>query len=715
MRICIALFAAAAFWFSAVACAGAQGISPGASGGLRVVIDTTQAAAPVSQYEYGMFIEHIGSLMYRSLWAEMLDDRKFYYPITSEAPAAPAQQGAGPRNAPLRRWQPIGPDQDVVMDTDQPFVGDQSPRIVLDPAAPHGIVQSGLALIKGKEYTGRIWLRGAPGTRIMVVLAEGDTAADRQTDSITLDSDQYKKYPLRLTARSDSDDGSIEITGTGTGDFHIGAVSLMPADNIDGFRPEVITLLKQIKSGFWRWGGNYTSGFDWYHAVGDPDKRPPDFDYAWNAMQTNDLGPDEFNTLCRLIGVEPYVSVNAGFGDAHSAAQEVEYMNGSVHTPMGAWRAKNGHLEPYNIKFWTIGNEPWGSWQLGHTDLKYFVLKHNQFAKAMRQADPSIVLIASGEMIHDDNLTGAMRAKYTGDLPAVIGSDADWTGGFLKNCWGNFDGIAEHWYAQPGRHFDVAKAKSLPPDAPGSDAYVPVEQTTLQFARYPANVVRAEAEEWQEYEQKFPAMREKNIFLSIDEYAYFGGGFGRAANLKLALAYGMLFNEMLRHTDFLTMAAHTTGVSSLDENRTSAVFSTTGLVFKLYADHFPGSIPVAVTGNSPQPAPEYPPGGDQPKTNSGSPTYPLDMVAALSPDRKYLILSVVNATDSQQTFDLGVNGAQLAGVPTLWQMTGSSLDSANRVGQEPQVQINQVQVTGDPGAITVAPISINIYRFPLGP
>ena len=97
-------------------------------------------------------------------------------------------------------------------------------------------------------------------------------------------------------------------------------------------------------------------------------------------MQTNDLGMDEFAEFCKLIGVEPYISVNAGLGDAHSAAEQVEYMNGSANTHMGALRAKNGHAEPYGVKFWNIGNEPWGSWQIGRTDTKYFMQKHNDFA-----------------------------------------------------------------------------------------------------------------------------------------------------------------------------------------------------------------------------------------------------------------------------------------------------------------------------------------------
>src|SRR5208337_1872246 len=107
------------------------------------------------KYLYGGFIEHGGMLMYRSLWSEMIDDRKFYFPITSSAPEAPSQRQGGPfRGMQLHRWQPVGPGEAVVMDKEKPFVGDQSPRINLDPATPHGIRQQELNLVKGKKYTG---------------------------------------------------------------------------------------------------------------------------------------------------------------------------------------------------------------------------------------------------------------------------------------------------------------------------------------------------------------------------------------------------------------------------------------------------------------------------------------------------------------------------------------------------------------------------------
>jgi alpha-N-arabinofuranosidase len=712
MKIAIAVFAAAAAWAGCVTTSGqSNGAAPQP---ILLTIDAAQTAPPVSKYEFGMFIEHIGTLIYRSLWSEMLDDRKFYFPISSKEPEAPPRpQGGPPRNA-LHKWRPVGPDEVVVMDKDQPFAGDQSPRILLDPATPQGIRQSGIAVVKGKKYRGRVWLRGAPGSKVKIEMIRGEGATDRQTiASISLTS-AYKKFLFEFTAQADTSDATLVITGTGNGDFHVGAVSLMPTENVQGFRPDTIALLRQLHSGFWRLpGGNFVSGWSWYDSVGDIDERKPMFDYAWNAMQTNDVGLDEFMTLCKLIDVEPYITVNAGFGDAHSAAEEVEYINGAASTRLGAERARNGHPEPYHVKYWNIGNEPWGTFQLGYTDLKYYVLKHNEFAKQMREVDPSIALIASGEMLEDMNLKGEMRAKHAGNLQPLFGTDIDWTGGLLAHCWGNFDGIAEHWYAQPGRHFDLEKAKSLPADAPTDDGYVKVDQTPLEFARYAADVVRRKAEEWQGYEQRFPAMLDKKIFLSIDEYAYFGGARGMGPNLKLALAYAMIFNEMLRHTDFLRFSAHTMGVSTMDYTPTAANLNTTGLLFKMYGEHFPGSTPVAISGNSPQPAPKYPVGGDQPKTNSGSPTYPLDVFAALRPDRKFLDVAVVNATQSEQTLVMNVTGLPSAGPSTQWQITGKSLDAANRAGQPPQVEMKEIPTGGGPHSLTIAPISVNIYRFPL--
>ena len=205
----------------------------------------------------------------------------------------------------------------------------------------------------------------------------------------------------------------------------------MPTDNVEGFRPDTIKLLRDLNSAMYRLpGGNSLSDHDWHDAIGDIDKRPPTFDYAFRAMQPNDVGIDEFMTMCKLLNVEPYVTVNAGFGDARSAAEQVEYLNGSTSTRMGALRASNGHPEPYNVKYWNIGNEMYGYWQIGHTYLRYYALKHNFFAKAMRKADPSITILACGAMPDEMTVTGNARLA-TGKTQAEYGTEGDWTGGLL--------------------------------------------------------------------------------------------------------------------------------------------------------------------------------------------------------------------------------------------------------------------------------------------
>jgi alpha-L-arabinofuranosidase len=682
---------------------------------LNVTINTQETSDSVSKYVFGSFIEHIGTLIYRSMWAELLDDRKFYFPITSTDSQTPRPQSGNPMRQQLRKWRPLGPDNVVVMDSDEPFVGEHSPKILLDGATPHGISQRGFSLVGGKDYTGRIFLRGTPGTRVSVTLTWGSDASGRQTTSFML-TRAYKRFPLSFSPKADSADASLAIEGTGSGDFHIGAVSLMPADNVQGFRPDTIALLKQLHSGMWRLpGGNFLSDWDWHDAIGDIDKRRPMFDHAWNAMQVNDMGMDEFMTFCKLIDVDPYVTVNAGLGDAHSAAEEVEYLNGAATSYWGAKRAKNGHPEPYHIKYWNIGNEPWGTFQIGYTDLKYFVIKNNDFAREMRKADPTITLIGSAKMVEPMWLKGTDRAKYVDNIEPTFGSDTDWTGGLLEKSWGTFDGIAQHWYEGPGRHFDLAKAKALPPDAPETAADVNYEPTTLEYARHAADVIRRHAEEWQGYQKRFPKMVDKKIFLSMDEYAYInlggGGGFS-GPTLKTALAYGMLLNETLRHTDSMTMGARTMGTSSLDISPTASAINALGVVYELYGQHLPGTIPVAVSGNSKQPPtnPEY---GDEPKIRSGSPTYPLDVLATLTPDHKYLNIIVVNATENEQKFDLNVTGSTIEDSGTLWKLTANSLDAVNRASQPAQAEIKESPVTRVSKAITVDPISVNIYRFPI--
>lgn len=660
---------------------------------IRATIDAGQAGAPISKRIYGQFIEHIAGIINTGIWAEMLEDRKLYYPITSQAPPATGQE----RRGPVRRWTPIGPDESITMDSKHSYAGDHAAMVKLNGAEAHGFQQTGLAVRKGKFYTGRIVLAGDSGAKISVSLVWGSESHERQSISMGKPRLAYSTFPLKFQAQADSNDARLEIAGTGMGTFHVGAVSLMPADNMQGFRPEIITALKQLHSGVYRFpGGNFVSAYEWRNAVGDPDKRPPIMDPVWNALQPNDVGIDEFMTLCRLLDVEPYITVNAGFGDAWSAAQLVEYANGAATTPMGKWRAANGHPQPYGIKLWGIGNEMFGIWQMGVMPPDQYQIKHNLFGKAMRRVDPSITLLASGAM--PDHMTGSKLLKmYTGKVVPDYLGQWDWSGGLLSNCLDNIDMLSEHYYAYSNQRFDFDKEERVPdPD-----------QTLVEWARQPANYVRVKYEHYQEYLARIPALKNKPVPISISEWAYTGAP---ANSYKVVLPYAWAFHEMFRHSELIQMATFTFATSLLSTTRTEAVLNPSGLMFKLYRDHF-GTIPVAVTGNSPQPAPLYPARGMQPKVNPGSDTYPLDVAAALSDDRKTLSVAVINLTESEQALALAFKGLELTGKGKLWRMAPKDLNATIVVGQKPGVEVEEHAVEATPERSTIAPFSANIYEL----
>jgi alpha-N-arabinofuranosidase len=665
------------------------------SASVQVTIDGAERSDPVTRYEYGMFIEPIGNLVARTLWAEMLDDRKFYFPVVTESkdlPPAPNTQ-VFPGMA-SRKWRPIGADNAVTMDSRDPYVGKQSATVALVGDTPRGLGQSGIGIARGKHYDGYLYLSGDPGAKVQVALIWGPGRTGRQSVELPGPTSDWRRIPFSFSPAADSADARLEITGTGSGGFRVAAVSLMPSDNIHGWRADTTAIARSLHSGMWRLpGGNFLSDWDWHGAIGPRDKRAPMFDQAWSAMQPNDIGMDEWMELSRIIGVDPYVTVNAGLGDANSAAEEVEYLNGPATSGWGAKRAANGHPEPYAVKYWDIGNEPYGWWQIGKTSLDYFMLKHNRFAEAMRAVDLSIVLIGSGAM------PDQLHPKDTKENPTLesiqhkFGTEEDWTGGLFAKAWGNFAGVTEHWY-------DRAEER---PNAPPDDEL-------LEFARSPSNHVRMEAEEWHIYEQRFPAIKKNKIFLAIDEYAYMA----RPATLKSSLAYSMVLNEMLRHTDFLKMGAFTTGASTMDITPTGAVLNATGEVFKLYGEHFgAGTTPLAVQGNSPQPAPKYPVGFSHPTVRAGSPTYPLDIIAGLSPNGRSLRIAVVNATYEPQRFSLKLANLTTGGAGRQWLLTGKSVRAENKVGAAPGVTIVDRRVPPLGREVAVPAISTSIFEYPL--
>lgn len=165
----------------------------------------------------------------------------------------------------------------------------------------------------------------------------------------------------------------------------------------NGFRKDVMQATKDLGVTLLRWpGGNFTSGYNWRDGIGPKDQRPARPDHAWGAFETNRFGTDEFLLYCEKMKIEPYLCINAGLGSVDEARQWVEYTNETRDTYWAQQRRKNGREKPWAVKYWGLGNELDGPWQLGSKSAIDYATFALEAAKAMRRADDSIKLIASG-------------------------------------------------------------------------------------------------------------------------------------------------------------------------------------------------------------------------------------------------------------------------------------------------------------------------------
>ena len=512
-----------------------------------ITIDAGKVGEPMSVNIYSQFIEHLGRCIYGGIWAGMLEDRKFYFPITAEYRPYRSLQDTPYPVVGASPWQILGSADAVRMSTNQPFVGRHTPEV----RAGSSLRQNDLGVAQGRRYVGYLWLKsaGTGAAKVEVVLAWGEGDAARGSLSVNRVKQEYQRFPFEFTAGATTDKAMLEIR-VKEGAVLVGTASLMPADNVEGMRADTLALLKELGAPIYRWpGGNFVSGYDWRDGIGDRDRRPPRTNPAWTGVEHNDFGMHEFIRFCRRVGAEPWITVNTGFGDAYSAAAQLEYCNGSTKTLWGARRAKNGAPKPFGVKYWGIGNEMWGRWQLGYMALEQYVLKQNWVVDKLREVDPNIVCISSGNA-------------------------GPWSTGLLKNCADHMDFIAEHFYCQ---------------ERPGLLAHV---------RQIPDNI-RAKAEFHRQARKDLPGLQGKDIRIAMTEWNYWYGphAFGELGTryfLKDALGIAAGVHEYARQSDIVGSAFYAQTVNvigAVKVSRRNAAFETTGLVLQLYRHHF-GELPV---------------------------------------------------------------------------------------------------------------------------
>ena len=197
----------------------------------------------------------------------------------------------------------------------------------------------------------------------------------------------------------------------------------------NGFRKDVLEEIRKLDVPIIRYpGGNFVSGYNWLDGIGPKADRPKVLDKAWNTIDTNQFGTDEFLAWCRLANTEPLLAVNLGTGTAEQAAALVEYCNIEKGTRWSDLRRKNGVAEPYMVQHWCLGNEMDGPWQIGHMTATEYGLKAEDAARQMRYVDPSLKLVACGS-------SGPGMPTYL-----------EWDREVLEQCYDNVDAISLHRY-----------------------------------------------------------------------------------------------------------------------------------------------------------------------------------------------------------------------------------------------------------------------------
>ncbi len=217
----------------------------------------------------------------------------------------------------------------------------------------------------------------------------------------------------------------------------------------NGFRKDVLEEVKRMGVPIIRYpGGNFVSGYNWLDGVGPKNKRPVVLDKAWNTIEPNQFGTDEFMHWCRLVGAEPLMGLNLGTGTPEMAAALVEYCNQESGTRWSELRRQNGIEKPHNVRYWCLGNEMDGPWQIGHMPAREYGLKARDCGNQMRMVDPSLKLIACGSS------SPGMQTYL------------EWDRQVLEECYDMVDGLSLHCYyrndaQETGAAGDTAKFLSF--------------------------------------------------------------------------------------------------------------------------------------------------------------------------------------------------------------------------------------------------------------
>lgn len=415
-----------------------------------------------------------------------------------------------------------------------------------------------------------------------------------------------------------------------------------PLSDEDGLRKDVMALLKEQGYTVLRYpGGNFLSGYNWLDGVGPKEQRPRRRELAWQSIETNQFGTDEFMTFCDKTGIAPMLGVNLGTGNIEGTAALVEYCNAPAGTQYADMRVKNGHPEPYGVKYWCIGNEMDGPWQIGHLDIEEYANKAREAAKMMKWHDPNVKLV----------LCGSSNDR----MPTF----PEWDRVALDTCWEQTDYLSIHYYAT-NHEDDTPSYLAL---ASRLEAYVDTLAGTIRHV-------------------KAKHRSKRNVYLSWDEWqVWYKDRSGRGNwteaphlseeiyNLEDALVVGQWLNVFLRKADVLKIAcvAQIVNVISWLQTRTDGVLVQPSFwPFKWVSNNARGNALDVLVKSPRYETQQF---GDQPA---------LDVSASHDPATGKSALFIVNRSLTEtQTTDVAWQGDVPTTVTAAYQLAGADPKAVN--------------------------------------
>ena len=445
-----------------------------------------------------------------------------------------------------------------------------------------------------------------------------------------------------------------------------------PLSDERGFRKDVIAALRELRIPIVRWpGGCFVSAYHWKDGVGRD--RQPAYDKAWRVEDPNTFGTDEFIAWCRAIGAEPYICTNAGTGSAEEMSDWVEYCNGAL----GRWarlRAANGHAEPHNVKFWSIGNENYGDWEIGAKKAPAWAELVTESAKMMLRVDASIRLLAAA-------------------MP-----NPDWTLPLLREAGKHLSYISIHGY------FD-ARREASPSDYSTCVMRTERPEQTIRMAESILNVAGLDGkvaiafDEWNLRGWYHPPLGD----------VVFGDVAGRDKNdinstytMADAVFSACFLNTCLRHSDSVRMACMAPVVNArgpLFVHPSGLVKRTTFHALAMYANLLEDNVASAWVASDPF-------------AHGDGSVQALDAVATCDDGMKHWRLALVNRHVEQELVcRVVLPGRILTGAYRATALVGASPDAYNDIENPQRVVPLDTPLHFKDGATSLPPHSVTVLSI----